>query len=723
MNFSFEEFPLLEEKKDKLLPIISQYEFFSFICASFAITSWRNNRGAQESCLAINAAIADNKVWGNKKITSYTELKVLFDLLYPILQITQRDDPVLTDFGEIKLNYHSHYYSIITGTGHTQPIFAVLQFLESLSKSVIMDDFTLELLEYSDNMLRHLQGKNAPIDIDTVITCKFECPSEEYFKSTKDFLCAKSWERMSNELLEMLSTNRNPILKSHFYLFENNFYPLFNPSLVIDYFTDILSDCTEDVISIIVKETLFNKIYKIYNDKDFNGLFIENCLLVRQNKPLTNGCTCFVAQEDDNIIIFIESDDKNSSIISEIFSAFDNNELCIVDLDVILTSSNFKGYGIKNSANLHIICYEEHIGVDKPIIKLVSREERITYSAIDLMFMIMFSNSLKQILEFDNNNEDDASGVISLGGASDHYAVFIEEKGVISKGAIEYSNLFIHTDSAAAYIYNLYLNVYNLYPFHLQSNYLCDPECWIFTQIERKNCKLAKKPHQLIVGDMFMLNDNYTIFLSFDFKGILQGDNLQQIKYYFETCRTIVKLFFSEYEKDFLNVSYLKNKHLQLCCHSLTNQVTNSNYILHKSFFEIDEQIIVDFEVNGYKLLTDISNASNRQIEYNMILELLNPIFQKSETEFSTIIKNINDGKYKKKNVNTTIMRIEYFLNTNLYKIRETETSQLLIEKKIAKICAAANVTPGTYTSKDATARCEKSKKIWCIILKKKSLR
>lgn len=80
MNYFFEGFAMLEEKKIKILPIISQYEFSSVICVAFAITSWRNNRGAQESCLSINAAIVDNKLWGNKKITEYSELQKLFAL-------------------------------------------------------------------------------------------------------------------------------------------------------------------------------------------------------------------------------------------------------------------------------------------------------------------------------------------------------------------------------------------------------------------------------------------------------------------------------------------------------------------------------------------------------------------------------------------------------------------------------------------------------------------
>lgn len=114
--------------------------------------------------------------------------------------------------------------------------------------------------------------------------------------------------------------------------------------------------------------------------------------------------------------------------------------------------------------------------------------------------------------------------------------------------------------------------------------------------------------------------------------------------------------------------------------------------------------MIVDFEVNCDKLLTDISTVSNRQVEYEMVLELFKPVIQISETAFAAFLKKVNDGMNKKKNVNTTAMKIEYFFNPNTYKAKETEVAKLSVGKQIAKICAAAKITPGTYTGRDATA-------------------
>lgn len=101
----FDGFVFLEEKKKSLIPILCQYDFLSALTAAFSITSWRKNRGAQESCSALNSAMVENTEWGRKTIFTPNDLEEFFQLLYPILKTTPYDDPVLPDFGEIKLNY------------------------------------------------------------------------------------------------------------------------------------------------------------------------------------------------------------------------------------------------------------------------------------------------------------------------------------------------------------------------------------------------------------------------------------------------------------------------------------------------------------------------------------------------------------------------------------------------------------------------------------------
>ena len=270
-------FAMLTYKKQKLFPLLKQYDFTSAIIAIFAITSWRNNRGAQESCLALNAIVSDNIIWGNKLINTYEEFALFFEEIYPILQITEYDDPVLIDFGEVKLCYKSKYYSVITGTGHTSPIFAALQFLESVSNAECMDLFSDDILNYSNNMLVFLSENNASINDDFSLSPRFECPSMDYFISVQRFFENKMWESLPDPLLRILSTSNNTIVKSHFTLKNGTNYPLFNPSLIIDYFTNIVVKLPEKSIAKIIKYSLIEKIKKIYcYNGNYSARLIEN---------------------------------------------------------------------------------------------------------------------------------------------------------------------------------------------------------------------------------------------------------------------------------------------------------------------------------------------------------------------------------------------------------------------------------------------------------------
>ena len=83
----FDGFVFLEEKKKSLIPVLCQYDFLSALTAVFSITSWRKNRGAQESCLALNSAMVENTEWGRKTIFTPNDLEEFFS--YYILFLRQ----------------------------------------------------------------------------------------------------------------------------------------------------------------------------------------------------------------------------------------------------------------------------------------------------------------------------------------------------------------------------------------------------------------------------------------------------------------------------------------------------------------------------------------------------------------------------------------------------------------------------------------------------------
>jgi hypothetical protein len=85
-----------------------------------------------------------------------------------------------------------------------------------------------------------LRSKNAPVHNDFSLSPQFEPPAFDYYEAVKGFIADKRWNELGVPLLSMLAAENNEIVRSHFYVYEENYYPLFNPSLVIDYQIKIL---------------------------------------------------------------------------------------------------------------------------------------------------------------------------------------------------------------------------------------------------------------------------------------------------------------------------------------------------------------------------------------------------------------------------------------------------------------------------------------------------
>ena len=192
-------------------------------------------------------------------------------------------------------------------------------------------------------------------------------------------------------------------------------------------------------------------------------------LLLDNKQPLLDNKKSFAYLEDSNLIVFLDCGNEHriEEEISAIYKAHTEDGLSIVDLEARIPGKGYKAYHVDKECKLSIICFDEHINVDQPRIVLRGREEKRIYTAIDLMYMLMFSSEVSQIAEFDSAEKNSESQVLSWGGASDYFTVFLSEKGFISKGAIEYSNVYSEVDTSAAHIFSHYLELGGVFPFCL----------------------------------------------------------------------------------------------------------------------------------------------------------------------------------------------------------------------------------------------------------------
>lgn len=431
---------------------------------------------------------------------------------------------------------------------------------------------------------------------------------------------------------------------------------------------------------------------------------IRKPLLLDNKQPLLDNKKSFAYLEDSNLIVFLDCGNEHriEEEISAIYKAHTEDGLSIVDLEARIPGKGYKAYHVDKECKLSIICFDEHINVDQPRIVLRGREEKRIYTAIDLMYMLMFSSEVSQIAEFDSDEKNSESQVLSWGGASDYFTVFLSEKGFISKGAIEYSNVYSEVDTSAAHIFSHYLELGGVFPFHLSSTIFADPECWNVICDDNSVYQFTRKVKALPGGALFKYDNGCSVFLSYNFFSILKESNITQSRLSLDMFRAVTEKFFIEYHQDLSAIPPLANTLVQFCCHSLSNQ-NPEHYVCCQKAKVSSNKLVVDFEVNSSKIASDIAEAIDRSVEYSVIGELLQPLVCLSKDSYSELFEKMELTSGQKKTLGTTAVRIDYYFNPDTYEIKETDVSELSIRKQIAKICAAAGVLPGTYERRDAT--------------------
>lgn len=705
---TYEMFPRLKEKEKYLIDIIKDYDIYSVIKAAFTINSWRNNRGAQESCLSINAAILHCNDYGTKKIDTYLDFVEFFNRIYAHLKIEYYDAPVLKDFGEVKLFFNNKFYPVITGTGHSFPVFSALQFLEPATRfnNTFID--TLSVLSYVEKMIDMLFANNGNANEAEDLSPLFECPSEKYYTDVCLFIDKKAFLSMSTRVITILSYD-NSIVTSHFYNYNGIIYPLFNPSILIDYYTAEINKLSIEHKASIVIDQFKSKIKKYHLNKDIpDCILFENYKLAFDKKAVNTAEACTLAYYDrDKLFLFIDVsriDNSKYDLINNIMSAHNEGKLSIINFEE--TSGNYcRAYGFDTTVRLTIILYCNYIGekINFPVLpaNINPKDMNHTFTAIDLDFALTFSKSIEDLADYIKLRNDYEHHVISFGGKSDDYSVFLST-GDVSKGAIEYYSLAIECDSAAQYIYEQYLFYNDFFPFN-KGNVFLEPECLAFEK-EEEVISFASKTDFSHMGTLIKTGKDVLVVNQYNMKKIMQEMANQQFKIQFDLYRSIVEYYFMEYSSLFSSTGFINNKILILNCSSLINKTENNKYISIIAFYAQNGVFTMDYALNCEKLMLDLSSNKDRSIELSVILELLFPLAAYYPTEYNLIHKKIVQDKSNNKNFNADAVQIDYYYNPNSLGVPYSEKANQAVRKEIAKICHKAGIVPGEYQNKEATS-------------------
>lgn len=698
-------FPYLNTKLQKLIPIIEKYKFEAVAKAIFTINSWRDNRSAQENCLALNAALVKYNALGECDIKSYSEFISFFKSVEPILKISDMDDCVLNDFGEIKLCYKNSFYPVITGTGHAGAVFSALHFLEELSNEMRVNQQVLKFLEYERELIDLLQ--NANVSAYEYLPIVFDLPSKDYYDAVQNLWRNSPWKDLDPTSIDFFSDEERSIERRHFIKQKQVIYPLFNPSLMLDVYTSLLEHASLSIIKKHIRQTFVNIIRKIYIGKNSKNFIVGNYKLCEGEKVCPLSIPGFLLALRDKIVFFIDTHDigiESANMFIEQIEYWHNaNILGIVDLDSYVGSNKFRGISIPADQNIDYIFFNDYTDLNKCHLTFGARNEKVVYTAIDLMYMLLFSDNINQVLQFNDFPRNSEEKIYTLGGVADYFTFWKQEAGCIAKGAIEFGTIYAECETAASYVYDKYVCLKKCFPFHICNLPMGIPEEWNISIDDNGVYQFIKKTDEMLGGALFQFKNKCVFWMSYDYLSIFSHERVQEIQQYRDFISGIIERFLIQYGKILSKINYISEKFIQLHCESLTASLEKEQYIEITKEKSISQEICITYIVDSDKVMIDISECVNRSVEYKLILQLLRPLVERDTVDFGFLLTELDKNRLLKKTANARVEKLDYYYNTNSLKVQLSEKAEVLVRKEIAKVALVNGVIPGEYMQKEAT--------------------
>ena len=231
--------------------------------AVYCVNSWTRNRSALTSALTLNEAISSVERFGDQRIRHYSELRAFFQAVAVYLPTTDRDDLLLGDFGEVQIAFDGEWHPVILGTGY-EHVYAVMSFLPVLARILGRTHDLQVMLSYSRSTIDGLADSNGtPSDSDYEVV--FELPPESFWQAVNALFDSAEFSRHVEKAFQIMGCERCPAEMRHFFVYEEDCYPLYNTSILVHYYSILLSVATEEQIRDHIRLTIGELIESTFN--------------------------------------------------------------------------------------------------------------------------------------------------------------------------------------------------------------------------------------------------------------------------------------------------------------------------------------------------------------------------------------------------------------------------------------------------------------------------
>ena len=121
-----------------------------------------------------------------------------------------------------------------------------MNYIEQLTKLMDKETELITLLEYNKLVILNLFGEdlNNSFDKNDIV---FELPIEQFWNRVKTLFSLERFKELKGRAYNIMGHKVGPIEMRHFFKYEENILPLFNSSLLIDFYKKLLTTVDRSV--------------------------------------------------------------------------------------------------------------------------------------------------------------------------------------------------------------------------------------------------------------------------------------------------------------------------------------------------------------------------------------------------------------------------------------------------------------------------------------------
>ena len=690
------EFKNIEIKVSKLLPIFENYVFEDLARACFTINVYKLNKSCQETQMALNLSLFRTKKHGEKRINTYKEFTSFYESIKDIVRSTVFDDYIVEDFGEVKIIFDNEIFSILIGTGYSHSYIAIkllIEFSKKYNKGLELK----KVIKYSSDLLNFFHVQKY---IDISNNTDLNIPTEKIFNLTKEYF--NQFESMQNiEYLENLL--QSELIEHSYFIKKDKLYPLYNTGMLISLWNKWISS-TELKDRILLNRDLLYEYLNVmdsFHSIDSDPIALFPVMLRNNEYNISNDKIDFVLMSKNGIILGIQTenyDDTLKQLINKIENSKAEGGLHIYEKRIYTDKKN-RVIDINKNCQIQYLIYNSYNNPCLPNCSFAGGSHNRIYTFFDIYGFLLYAVSIEEIIEFlKYDKKSDNIFEICFGGKICKFLTWKDNNHIVQTGAIDYSIINYDYNNEDWYLYNFFKQNSGCYPF-LSSKYLFEePFIWEINKVDNNIYQYVNKYCKGFGGLTISIN-NKTIFFAQNAEFLLECNYAEEIQI-ISVVDDIIKKFLKENYKNFKNKDLLKFKLVEVLYMPEIVFVENNdlkyNGIYIKYSYKIENNNChIIYTIDKMKLLMNIHDATNREVEMKFIFELLSVVIKDEQIDYFN--ETLVNTSKKKKTVTNLLFNINYYYNNKTIIMKINDEIIMNVENRLAKLVKLNGFNIGEY--------------------------